>query len=120
MFSSTRASRDDAVALTHAAYLLATGVWPLLHRRSFERLTGPKTDFWLVRTVGGLAAAIGLGLGASALTGRRALDARLLAVGSAIVFGAADVHAARTVSRVYLLDLLVQPVFARAWLRRPE
>jgi hypothetical protein len=40
-------------------YFLVTGVWPLVDRRSFEAITGPKVDFWLARTVGVLVAAIG-------------------------------------------------------------
>ena len=51
-----------ALAAIQAAYLVSSGVWPILHRRSFERVTGRKQDFWLVRTVGGLAAASGASL----------------------------------------------------------
>ena len=42
-----------------AAYYVSTGLWSLVHRRSFERITGPKQEYWLVRTVGALAVAIG-------------------------------------------------------------
>ena len=31
------------------ALYVVTGVWPLLHMASFEAVTGPKTDDWLVR-----------------------------------------------------------------------
>jgi hypothetical protein len=40
------------LAAIQAAYLVSGGVWPI-HRRSFERVTGRKHDFWLVRTVDG-------------------------------------------------------------------
>jgi hypothetical protein len=40
------------VASVQAAFYVGTGVWPLMHRRSFEWMTGPKTDFWLAQTVG--------------------------------------------------------------------
>ncbi len=33
---------------------MATGLWPLVHRRSFEAVTGRKTYWWLVNTVGSL------------------------------------------------------------------
>ena len=46
-----------------AAYYVGTGLWSLVHRRSFERVTGPKREYWLVRTVGALAVAIGAALG---------------------------------------------------------
>jgi hypothetical protein len=41
-----------------AAYYLATGLWPLVHLPSFEAVTGPKTDDWLVHMVGLLAAVV--------------------------------------------------------------
>ena len=83
------------VAGLHAAYLVATGAWSL-HRASFEALTGRKTDYWLVRTVGGLAMACGLALGASVLRGRRSPETQLLAGAQALVFIGADLHAARS------------------------
>jgi hypothetical protein len=35
-----------------AGYYCLTGVWPLLHMASFEAVTGPKVDDWLVKMVG--------------------------------------------------------------------
>ena len=104
------------MAGAQAVYLVGTGVWPLLHRRSFERLTGKKRDFWLVRIVGGLAVATGLSLGLSVLKGSRTSESASLALGSGVVFGLADVYAARTQSRLYLGDLVLQLGFAPAWL----
>ena len=40
-------------------YYVASGLWPLLHMRSFEAVTGPKRDKWLVNTVGALIVTIG-------------------------------------------------------------
>lgn len=101
---------------SHAAYLVATGVWPLVHRRSFEAVTGPKEDFWLVRTVGGLAAAVGASLGLAVVRGRRSPETVALALGSGLVFGLADLRAARTESRIYLGDVALQLALAPAWL----
>ncbi len=64
-----------ATALGQGAFWLAAGVWPLLHYRSFEAVTGPKQDDWLVKTIGGLIAVVGAtllrgaeaGLGAGAV-----------------------------------------------------
>ena len=42
-----------------AGFYLVTGLWPLAHMPSFERITGPKLDDWLVYTVGLLLASIG-------------------------------------------------------------
>lgn len=74
-------------------------------RTSFERVTRRKQDFWLVRTVGGLAAAIGLSLGLAALRGTKRPETVALALSSGLAFGVADVRASRTESRIYLADL---------------
>lgn len=43
-----------------AAFYVVTGIWPLLHLPSFEWVTGPKADDWLVHTMGLLLASIGV------------------------------------------------------------
>ena len=40
------------------AFYLATGLWPILHLRSFEAVTGPKLEGWLIKTAGTLITAI--------------------------------------------------------------
>lgn len=40
------------LAIIHAAYFVLTGLWPILNIRSFLRVTGPKSDLWLVKTWG--------------------------------------------------------------------
>jgi hypothetical protein len=105
-----------AIAGLEAAYFIATGVWPLLHRGSFERVTGEKWDFWLVRTVGGLAAAAGLVMGVAVARGSKPPETAVLALATGSVFALADVRAARTQSRIYLADALLQAAFAPAWL----
>ena len=84
----------------YGGYLIATGAWPLIDRRSFEAITGPKTDFWLARCIGGLSIAIGVTL----LRAPR----RDLLFGSAVSFIAADLYAGRNVSRAYFLDAVLQ------------
>jgi hypothetical protein len=100
----------------YAPYLMATGVWSLAHRRSFERVTGPKEDYWLVQTVGTLAIAIGTSLGIAVR--RRAQQPETIALGAAscIAFGLASVRASRTESRVYLGDAFLEIAFLAAWL----
>jgi hypothetical protein len=106
-------------AKAQAAYFLITGVWPLVHRRSFEAVTGPKVDFWLVRTVGVVVAAIGGGLALSARRGPSRdleLTALLAAAGLAAV-DVVEVSRAR-ISRVYLLDALIEAAIVAAWAAR--
>jgi hypothetical protein len=91
-------------------YYVATGLWPLFSMRSFERVTGPKTDKWLVQMVGLLAATIG----GSLLVGARGEDVDdgivALAIAAALSFAGIDVvHAARRrISPIYLCDALVE------------
>jgi hypothetical protein len=40
------------LSLGQGVFYLATGLWPLLNIRTFERVTGPKTDKWFVKTAG--------------------------------------------------------------------
>jgi hypothetical protein len=47
------------VASLQGAYFPTTGIWPLVSRRTFEQVTGPKVDNWLAQTVGVLVANIG-------------------------------------------------------------
>ena len=109
---------EPDVARLHAAYYVGTGVWPLLHRRSFERVTGAKTDFWLAQTVGVAVAAIGLGL-AQAASRRRPVSSELRTVACTTAAGLALVDlvfvARRRISPVYLLDAVAEAALIAAW-----
>ena len=61
---------EEAIRLARlqAIFYIATGVWPFVSIRTFEAVTGPKVDRWLVKTVGALVAVIGCAL---ALASRR-------------------------------------------------
>lgn len=98
----------DRASFAQGVYYLVTGLWPFLHLRSFLAVTGPKRDIWLVRTVGALAAAIGIPL----LRG----ESRTLATTSALAFAAIDVGyvAAGRISPVYLSDAAAQAGFLAA------
>ena len=94
-----------------SAYYGVTGIWPILHLRSFEAVTGPKIDDWLVHMVGLLAAAIGLVLGAATARNRvRSPEVVLLAATSAAAFAAIDLWYGLSgrISPVYLADAGVQ------------
>lgn len=91
-------------------YYLLTGLWPLVSMRTFELITGPKVDRWLVRMVGLLAATIGLALFRAARARRITPEIGLLAAGSALSFWIIDVVyvALGRISPVYLLDAAVE------------
>jgi hypothetical protein len=112
-----RMERRRILAIGHGAYFAATGIWPLVHMRSFEAVTGPKVDKWLVRTVGVLVTVIGGTLIAAGM--RRCISAETvgLATGAAVGLGAVDVLGVGTgtIGPVYLLDAAVEGALAVAW-----
>ena len=106
------------VALLQGSYYVLTGVWPLLHLRSFLRVTGPKTDVWLVHTVGSLIALIGATLLAAAVQDRFVPALVVLGAGSCAVLAAVDVVFVlrRTISRIYLLDAVPELGLLACWI----
>lgn len=98
-------------ALTfQAVYYVATGLWPLLSRRTFEAVTGRKQDWWLVQMVGLLAFTNGVALAAGLRSGGTALQMRTLSVLSALSFFTIDtVYAMKgRISKIYLADAVVE------------
>jgi hydrogenase/urease accessory protein HupE len=95
-----------------AGYYLLTGLWPWLHLASFEAVTGPKTDDWLVRTVGLLVAVIGLSLAVAARQRQATPATMVLAIGTALAFLAIDVGYVLVgrIPPVYLADALAEVV----------
>lgn len=105
------------VAFSQGVYFLATGMWPLLHLESFESMTGPKADKWLVRTVGMLVGVTGAVLLRAAVRDRVTPEISALGVASAASLGAVDtLYAIRGhVSRIYLADSAVHGAFVAGW-----
>ena len=101
-----------------AAYYLATGVWPLIDMRSFELVTGPKTDRWLVKMVGALAAANGAALAAGSLREKPSRETLVLALASALAFATVDVvYVVRgRIRPIYLGDAALEVAFVAALL----
>jgi hypothetical protein len=108
------------LAIIQAVYFLITGVWPIVHLRSFMAVTGPKIDYWLVKTVGLIVAVIGLAIGIAAMRGRGQFGVEIfvLAVGSAAALGVVDVVyvAKRVIPRIYLADALAEAILVAGWL----
>lgn len=97
---------------------MTAGVWPLVSLRSFEAVTGPKGEGWLVKTVGALIAAIGSALLLSSRRAEPSPEARWLAVSSAAALDAVDLRfgLTRRISPVYLLDAGIEAALVAAWL----
>src|SRR5256885_12785888 len=76
------------LARTHALYYAATGIWPPLDIESFERITGPKVERWLVKTIGALVTAVGASLAVAARDDPGRAETVILATASAAAPGA--------------------------------
>lgn len=112
--STTRAG----LARAHGTFNVIGGLWPIVHRHRFEAVTGPKVDYWLVRTVAGLMVTNG----ATQLLARSTQElgmARRIGVGTALTLGLIDsIYAPRgRISRFYLLDGAAAAGWIVAWLR---
>ncbi|HEU4828652.1 MAG TPA: hypothetical protein VFT04_05615 [Gemmatimonadales bacterium] len=95
-----------------ALYYILTGIWPVVHMGSFEAVTGPKVDDWLVQMVGLLAATTGIALAAAVRARRWGTEVRTLAILSALSFTAVDLRYALSgrISPIYLADAGVELV----------
>jgi hypothetical protein len=102
-----------AILGAQSAYYGITGLWPLIHYDSFERVTGPKSERWLVETVSGLVTAIAASLAIGARRSAVAPESLVLATGSAVALGAIDaLYLARGRLRlVYGVDAAAQAMF---------
>jgi hypothetical protein len=111
--------RQDARRLARLMgwYYLVTGIWPLLHIRSFEWITGRKTDKWLVKAVGALITVTGRTLLLAAKRDRVGPEVATLAAGNAVALTAVDVVyvAKRRIRPVYLLDAVLEIALLAGW-----
>lgn len=104
-------------ALIQGVYYFATGIWALLSINTFMKVTGPKTDIWLVKTVGVLVVVIGTVLLSSAFRQLIPMETYVLAIGSALGLAAIDVIyvGQKRISSIYLLDAVAEALLVGAW-----
>ena len=114
-------STDSAVRLARlqAVFYIVTGIWPIVSIRSFEAITGPKVDRWLVKTVGILVAIIESALALASR--RRAFPPEVVLVAAASAGALATIDtvyvAKRRISPVYLLDAVAELALVAGWAR---
>jgi hypothetical protein len=108
-----------ALACAQSAVFVSTGIWPALHMRSFELVTGPKRDRWLVETMGLFIAAVGAALGTAGVSRARSVAPETIVLGaaSAATLAACDVVfvAKGRIRAVYLLDAILESAFVAGW-----
>ncbi len=107
----------EYLSLAQSAFYVISGVWPILHIGSFQKVTGPKTDLWLVKTAGTLISVIGSVIGLAGYRRRVSPEIGLLAVGCAAGLAAIDVVyvAKKRISPIYLLDALAEGGLIALW-----
>ena len=128
---STRSGRPPRPVVwlcwIQGVYFFVLGLWPLLSIRTFQAVTGKKTDHlvtgdesdhWLVNTVGALVAAIGVVFLLAAWRRRATIDAAALGITSAVALAAVDiVYVVRgAILPVYLVDAAIEILVTVAWL----
>ena len=115
------ASAARPVLRAQGLYYLATGVAPFVSRRLFEAVTGPKREWWLVQTVGGLVTVAGAAMVSSSLRDESPpAELRAIAAGSAATLAAIDIIyvAKGRIAPTYLLDAALELGFLGAAARR--
>src|SRR5215217_13146 len=98
-----------------ALYYLVTGIWPIVHLRSFYAITGRKREGWLVQTFGALIAGTGVVLAQNRSGAARDVQERV-AVSAGVALVASDVTfvARRRISPIYLADALLETLLLLA------
>jgi hypothetical protein len=113
-----RDPRASVLSLGQGAYFLGTGLWPLVDDRSFQRVTGPKAELWLVKTVGVLVSVIGGTLVVSGAKRAVSPETALLGAASAAALAGIDITytAKGRISPVYLLDAVLEAALVFGWI----
>jgi hypothetical protein len=108
---------EHPVALVQGIYFFVSGIWPILSMRTFLAVTGPKTDLWLVKTVGIILAVIGVVLIFSQVNAQINLSIIILAIGSALSLAIVEfIYVAKQViSPIYLGDAILELILIGWW-----
>lgn len=104
-------------SLLQGIFYFITGLWPLFSMKTFEMVTGPKTDKWLVKTVGVLIAVLGLALIIAFIRKDISFEMALTAAGCALGLMLIDIiySTKRVISKIYLLDAAAEFVIIIGW-----
>ena len=105
-------------ALIQSVYYLFTGFWAQVDIESFMWVTGPKTDIWLVKTVGVLIIVIGIVLLIARIRKQYTYEIILLAMGTAVALTIIDIYYVLIgrISLIYLLDAVAQLALLAMWM----
>jgi hypothetical protein len=109
----------DRVTAIQSVFYIITGLWAHVHIRSFIWVTGPKTDIWLVKTVGILIVVIGIVLLISRFRKHYSVEIIVLAIGTAVSLAVIEIYyvLVKRISPVYLLDAIFEFILIGIWVR---
>jgi hypothetical protein len=99
-------------------YTLLTALWGLIDIRSFMRVTGPKADIWLVKTVSVLLLPITFCFFAALFLNMPFLPVIIIGILTTSGLAAIDFYytANRTIKWVYALDGIAEVLFLLTWI----
>ncbi len=99
-------------------YTLLTACWPLVDIETFMKVTGPKTDTWLVKTVAVLLVAIATIFLLASRVKKDHWLVIILGMTSSLGLLVIDFYytASDTIRWVYALDGVLQTIFLLCWL----
>lgn len=107
-----------AIIWVQGIYTLITAVWPIIHVDSFMEVTGPKTDVWLVKTVGALLIPLAACLMSYLFIETDRRPAFILGTLSCVAFISIDFYYALKdiIPNIYMADGVLQILFLSTWL----
>ena len=110
--------RHSIIALVQGIYFFVSGIWPILNMNTFLKVTGPKTDLWLVKTVGIILTIIGAVLSFGYVSAQINSSVVFLAIGSALSLAIVEfVYVVkRVISPIYLADAVIELAILAWWL----
>lgn len=95
------------IILAQGIYYLLTALWAIIHIKSFEKVTGPKNDHWLVYTVAAMIVCSSLVfLSASVGPFQISKEVLILSFSNAIALAFIDIvfSLKNVIRKVYLID----------------
>jgi hypothetical protein len=109
----------SAVARAQGTFNIAFGLWPLIHRRSFEGVFGPKRDYWIAATVALLLVGNGTVQLLNASTPEGVAFSKRLGMTTAAALAGVDVvNVARgRIRSTYLVDAAAEVGWLGVWAR---
>jgi hypothetical protein len=98
-------------------YFLLIGLWPIFSLSTFEQVTGPKLELWLVRTVAALVVVVGVVLLTAAVRRHVSLEVGLLGAASCLVMVVihVDYGVRGAISPIYFADAALQLLLLMGW-----